>query len=184
MCNVAAIGLGLTAVSTISQVQAAQQQQDAYADYQVLQSQAALTNYVNQANQLNNRYAQEAEANYAEREQIRLENMKAKATAQASAASSGVEGLTIDNLFAGYDRATAVSNYAHARNLQFMGIEYNDQLQAYRNQALSSIYSMQQYQGATAGSTLLAGLGGMMTQYANYESKKIHDNWYKSNTLK
>ena len=74
--------------------------------------------------------------------------MKAKATAQASAASSGIEGLSIDNLFAGYDRATAVSDYTHARNLQMLGLEYNNQLDTYRNQALSSIYSMQPYAGA------------------------------------
>lgn len=172
MCDIAAIGLCISALGTVSNAIAANQQSKAYSKYQTLQTQSALNNYIQQSKQLNQRYAQEQEANAEEKQQIQLENMKAKATAQASAATSGIEGLSIDNLFAGYDRATAVSNYTHARNLQMLGLEYNNQLDTYRNQALSTIYSIQPYSGASAGSTLLSGVGGLMSSYSNNKLKQ------------
>mgnify|MGYP003294540443 CR=1 FL=1 len=172
MCNVGLIGLGISALGVGAQAISASQQQAAYADYQALQSKAALDNYIQQTKQVNLRYSQEQEANAEERQQIQIQNMKAKATAQASAASSGIEGITIDNLFAGYERATAVSNYTHARNLEMLGLEYNNQIDTYRMQALSSIYSMQPYQGATMGSTLLSGVGGIMSNYADMTWKQ------------
>ena len=108
--------------------------------------------------------------------------MKAKATAQASAASSGVEGIKIDNLFAGYERATAVSNYTHARNLQMLGLEYNNQLDAYRVQAINAINTQQQYTGASTASTLLSGVGGLFSSYASNKMKQEQLQYYKSYT--
>ena len=172
MCNIGAIGLGLQGLGLAGSVYSSMQQEKAYNNYQSLQAQAALNNYIQQSKQINLRYAQEQEANAEEKEQIRIENMKAKATAQASAATSGVEGLTIDNLFAGYDRATAVSNYTHAKNLQMLGLEYSNQLDAYRIQAINSINTMQQYTGASPMSTLLSGVGGMMSSYAGYKLQR------------
>ena len=172
MCDIAAIGLGLQGLSTLGGAYSASKQEKSYAQYQQLQSQAALNNYIQQSKQLNTRYSQEQEADAEERQQIQIENMKAKATAQASAASSGIEGITIDNLFAGYDRATAVSNYTHSRNLQMLGLEYNNQLDAYRTQALSQIYSMSAYTGNKASTTLLSGIGGMMSGYADMKWKQ------------
>lgn len=179
MCNIGAIGLGLQGVSMLSGAYAQRQQAKAYSNYQTLQTQAALNNYIQQLKQLNLRYAQEQEADAEEREKIRIENMKAKATAQASAASSGVEGLTIDNLFAGYERATAVSNYTHAKNLQMLGLEYNNQLDTYRIQAINSINTMQQYNGASTASTLLSGVGGLLSSYSNYQMKKDQLEFYR-----
>ena len=179
MCNIGAIGLGLQGIGMIGNAYAQKQQTQAYSSYQQLQTQAALNNYIQQSKQLNLRYTQEQEADAEEREQIRIENMKAKATAQASAASSGIEGLTIDNLFAGYERATAVSNYTHARNLQMLGLEYNNQLDAYRVQAINSINTMQQYSGASTASTLLSGVGGLFSSYSNYQMKKDQLEFYR-----
>ena len=178
MCNLSAIGLAIGAAGTVSNTISASQQANAYGEYQKLQSQSALNNYIQQSKQLNTRYAQEQEASAEERQQIQIENMKAKATAQASAASSGIEGITIDNLFAGYDRATAVSNYTHAKNLEMLGLEFNNQLDAYRNQALSTIYSMQPYSGASVGSTLLSGIGGLMTTYSTNKIEQERLNFY------
>lgn len=181
MCDIAAIGLGLQGLGVLGSAYSANQQQQAYENYQTLQSQAALNNYIQQSKQLNLRYAQEQEANAEERQQIQIENMKSKATAQASAASSGIEGITIDNLFAGYDRATAVSNYTHAKNLNMLGLEYDNQLDAYRTQALSSIYSIAPYSGASASTTLLSGVGGMFSGYADMKWKQDFYGRGKSN---
>ena len=172
MCNLAAAGLIVQGVGVVANILGASQQQKAYANYQQVQSQAALNNYIQQSKQLNLRFSQEQEANAEERQQIHIENLQAKATAQASAASSGIEGITIDNLFAGYDRASAVSDYTHARNLEMLGLEYNNQLDSYRINALSSIYSMQPYTGVSVGTTLLSGIGGMMSSYA--QTKETH----------
>lgn len=166
MCDVATIGLCLQVAGTVSSAISSSQQASAYSEYQQLTAQAALDNYISQSKQLNQRYAEEQEASGQERQQIQIENMKAKATAQASAATSGVEGISIDNLFAGYDRDTAVSNYTHARNLELLGYEYNNQMDAYRIQALSTIYSTGSYSGASTASTLLSGLGGILGTYS------------------
>lgn len=182
MCNIGAIGLGLQGIGMIGNTYAQSQQAQAYSSYQQLQTQAALNNYIQQSKQLNLRYTQEQEADAEEREQIRIENMKAKATAQASAASSGVEGITIDNLFAGYERATAVSNYTHARNLQMLGLEYNNQLDAYRVQAINAINTQQQYTGVSTASTLLSGVGGLFSSYASNKMKQEQLQYYKSYT--
>lgn len=182
MCNIGAIGLGLQGLGMVSGAIGSHQQAKAYAEYQALQTKAALNNYIQQSKQLNLRYAQEQEADAEEREQIRIENMKAKATSQASAASSGIEGLTIDNLFAGYERATAVSNYTHAKNLNMLGLEYNNQLDAYRVQAINSINTMQQYSGASTASTLLSGVGGMFSSYSNNKLKQEQLQYYKAYT--
>ena len=182
MCNLAAAGLIMSGAATVFNTIGANQQQKAYANYQQVQSQAALNNYIQQSKQFNLRYAQEQEANAEERQQIHIENMKAKATAEASAASSGIEGITIDNLFAGYNRASAVSDYTHARNLDMLGLEYNNQLDTYRANALSSIYSIAPYTGATGASTLLSGVGGMMSNYANYKETSERTRYYRSYT--
>lgn len=180
MCDLSAVGLGIGAIGSVANTIAASKQQQAYTGYQKVQTQAALNNYIQQAKQLNTRYAQEQEANAEERQQIQIENMKAKAIAQASAASSGIEGITIDNLFAGYDRATAVSNYTHARNLEMLGLEYNNQLDTYRNNALNTIYSMQPYSGASTGSTLLSGIGGLMTTYSNNKQQQEQMKYFRA----
>lgn len=180
MCDISALGLAIGAAGTMANVFAANSQQKAYYNYQSLQSQSALNNYIQQSKQINLRYTQEQEANAEEKEQIRLENMKAKATAQASAASSGIEGLSIDNLFAGYDRATAVSNYTHARNLQMLGLEYNNQLDTYRIQAINSINAIQPYSGTSPATTLLSGIGGLMTTYANNKEQQARTSYYQN----
>jgi len=179
MCNIAAVGLGLSALGTVSSTISAAQQQQAYSNYQALNAQSALNNYLQQTKQINLRYTQEQEASAEEAQQIHIENMKAKAQAQASAATSGIEGISIDNLFAGYNRASAVSDYTHARNLEMLGLEYNNQIDTYRIQALSSIYSIQPYSGATAGSTLLSGIGGMFETYANHKEKEARIEYYR-----
>jgi len=180
MCDISALGLAIGAAGMFTNTIGASQQAKAYANYQSLNAQAALSNYIQQTKQVNLRYTQEQEASAADAEKIRIENMKAKATAQASAASSGIDGITIDNLFAGYERANAVSDYTHARNLEILGLEYTNQMDTYRNQALSSIYSMQPYTGASAGSTLLSGVGGLMTTYANNKEQQARTEYYRA----
>ncbi len=175
MCDVgtaiSGIGLGLQGASVIGNYISDRQASSAYSDYQALQTQSTLNNYIQQTKAINTRYAQEQEATGLEVQQIYLKNLQAKATAQASAASSGVEGSTIENLFRGYDRASAVSNYVAAKNLQMKGMQYNEELESLRASAISSINLQQPYY-STGASTLLSGLGGMMSSYANYEERK------------
>lgn len=183
MCE-SMVGLAIGAIGTVANTYSSYQSEKAFASYQALTSQAALNNYISQSKQLNLRYAEEQEASSQEAQEIQIENMKAKATAQASAASSGIEGISIDNLFAGYDRATAVSNYTHAKNLEMLGLEYSNQLDAYRIQALSTIYSTGYYSGSTAGTTLLSGIGGMFSTYASTKRQSSQYNFYTYNLYK
>lgn len=172
MCNIGAVGLGLQGVGLISQYNAAKKEQAAYAEYSTLSTQATLDNFIQQTRAINNRYIEETEATTAQKQEIYLQNLQAKATAQASAASSGIEGISLDELFRGYDRATAVSNYTAAKNLHWKGLQYNDELDGLRVQAINSINLQQQYSGASPSSTLLSGIGGLFTSYAReYKGK-------------
>lgn len=182
MCDVGAIGLGIQGAGLVSNLISSKKEQAAYSNYQAQSTQATLTNYIQQVKAINNRYAEEQEASALEKQQISIENMQAKATAQASAASGGVEGSTIENLFRGYDRATAINNYISARNLQVKGLQYTDELESMRYKAISAINIQQQYTGASTASTLLSGVGGLFTSYANYDYRRSQSAFYKQNT--
>lgn len=181
MCNVGAIGLGLQGVSVVGNYITSKKEQTAYAEYQTLQTQATLTNYIQQVKSINNRYIEEEQASALQKQELRIQNMKAKATAQASAASSGIEGITIENLFRGYERDSAVSDYVAAKNLEMKGLQYNDEIEGMRAKAISSINLQQPYTGNPA-STLIGGLGGMLTSYANYQSRKTQDEYFRGKT--
>lgn len=176
MCNVGAIGLGIQGAGVIGNYMAARQEKSAYSRYYSLQSQATLDNYIQQQRAIKNRYIEEEQATTAHKQEIYIENLQAKATAQASAATSGIEGISIENLFRGYDRATALSNYTAAKNLQMKGLQYNDELDSLRVQAINSINLQTQYTGASPMSTLLGGLGGLLSTYSReYKGK---NNWF------
>ena len=172
MCNIGAVGLGLQGIGMLSSYNAAKQEKAAYAEYQALSTQATLDNFIQQTRAINNRYIEESQATTAQKQEIYLQNLQAKASAQASAASSGIEGISLDNLFRGYDRATAVSNYTAAKNLQMKGLQYNDELDSLRVQAINSINLQQQYSGVSPASTLISGVGGLLTSYSReYKGK-------------
>lgn len=171
MCEVGAIGLGLQTAGTIGSFISDKQTASAYADYQALSAQSTVNNYIQQTKSINNRYAEEKESSALQTQQIYIQNLQAKATAQASAAGAGVQGSTIDTLFSGYDRATAVSNYVAAKNLQLKGLQYSDELEGLRTKAISAINMQQQYT-STGASTLLSGMGGLLTSFSNAQYKQ------------
>lgn len=178
MCNVGAIGLGISAAGIVSNYVSEQNTSASYSKYQALTTQATLTNYIQQTKAINNRYAEEQEATSAQKQQIYIQNLQAQATAEASAAGSGVTGSTIDTLFKGYDRATAVSNYTAARNLQLKGLQYSDELAGLKAQAISAINLEQPYI-ANSSSTLIGGLGGLLTGFSNMQLRQEQLDFYK-----
>lgn len=165
MAYLSGIGLGLTAASTLGNYYASKQETANYEEYQKAQTQATLHNYIVNARSLNNRLAQEQEAANQKTQDTYIKNLQAKATAQASAAASGVEGSTIDNLFAGYDRANAITSYTAARNLHLKRLQYQDDLEGLRANAISSINMQQQYVDKSA-SVMWGGLGNLMSDYS------------------
>lgn len=179
MCTVGAIGLGIQGTGLIGNYIATNKEQTAYSKYQALQTQATLNNYIQQTKAINNRYVEEQQATTAQNQEIYIQNLQRKATAQASAASSGIEGISIENLFKGYDRATAVSNYTAAKNLQMKGYQYSDELDGLRVQAINAINTQTQYTGATSASTLIGGIGGLLTNYSNMQLKQDQITFYK-----
>lgn len=167
MCNYNAIGLGMQFGGMIGNIIGSVQEAKAYSNYSIASTNAAIANYTQQANAVNTRYMQEVEAAHQEQKQIYLQNLKAKSTAQASAASRGVEGTSIDALFAGYERETAISNYLTERDLRNMGLQYDDQLEGLRTGAINSINLQTKYSNRT-GSTILSGLGGLLQNASKY----------------
>lgn len=173
MCTVASIGLGLQGVSTIFSAIGSRKQERAYANAQIASINSALDNFKTNVNLNNTRFAQEQESAQEQAQQVYLQNLQQKATAQTSAAGSGVAGVSIDNLFRGYDRTTALSNFISERNLRNMGMQYDENYEGLRTNAINSIYGLPQYTGASAGSTLLSGFGNILT------SKASSDLWDK-----
>lgn len=180
MCNTGLnwtqqLGLGLQTVGTIGNTIASAQTAKSYNKYSELQINSTLDNYNYQIKSLKNKYNEEVEASNQERQSVYLENLQNKATAITSAASSGVEGNSLDSLFLGYERATAVNNYITDRELRLKGLQLNDDADALRVNALSSINKIQIPTNKTA-STLLSGIGGVISQYS--------DSYLKSTYLK
>lgn len=162
---VAAAGLGLQALGAIGSFAADRQAANDNAQYRALQTQSTLTNYIQQLNAVHTRVNQEQQATALQKQQMAIENMKARATAQASAASAGVAGSTIDNLFQGYDRATAVNNYVASKNLHFKELQSYQEMLGYRASALSSIYNQTTYSSNGLGN-VLTGFGGLLSSYS------------------
>lgn len=181
MCNIGAIGLGLSAGGMVSNFIASKQEANAYANYQIKQSQAAVDNFIQQTQALNTRYAQEEEAIANQKQEIYIQNLQRQATAQASAASSGITGLSIEGLFKGYDRATAVSNYTAARNLQMKGLQYSNELDGLRVQAINAINLQQQYT-SNSSSNLVGGIGGLLTDYSKTQKSNAQFNFWTKNS--
>lgn len=106
-----------------------------------------------------------------------IQNMQAKATAQASAAGSGITGSTIENLFHDYDRASAASNYVASRNLHLKGLQAVDEKEAAYIQAMNTINLQQQYSGGSMALSLFSGFGNALsTGVQNYYSVTSHTN--------
>lgn len=165
----AATGAASSAYSSRKAAKAAYEQN-------VRQYMAAISNFVQQANTNNTRYSQEQESVYQKAQQVYLENLQAKATAQASAAGSGVVGNTIDNLFRGYDRANAINNYFTERNLRLMGLQYDDNYEAIRVNALNQIYGIQGYTGPSSNQIISQGIfdtvNSVVNKYNTYKRGK------------
>ena len=163
---IAAAGLGLQALGAIGSIASDRQAANDNAQYRALQTQSTLTNYIQQLNAVHTRVNQEQQATVLQKQQLAIENMKARATAHASAASNGVEGSTLDNLFQGYDRATAVNNYIASKNLHFKELQSYQEMMGYRASALSSIYNQTTYTSNGVGS-VLSGFGGLLSSYSD-----------------
>lgn len=164
----AAIPAVLQLASSVVEGFSSNKQKKAYSEYQEKTRQAAMEQYRYQTKAINNRLSEEAEATALQKEQNLIQNMQAKATAQASAAGSGVTGSTIDNLFKDYDRANAASNYVAARNLHLRGLQAVDEKESAYIQAMNTINLQQQYMGSSSMSlSLLSGIGGAMSTWAS-----------------
>ena len=163
MCTVGnAIGMGIQSAGNIANSISGWQQADAYLKYVKNQSNATLENYRYQTKALKNRYYEEVEATNQQQQQVYLQNLKSKAAASASAASNGTSGNSLDNLFMGYDRATAISNYITERELRNKGLQFSDNMDSLRYNAMNSILGLPSYTN-TGVSNLLTGTAGLFS---------------------
>lgn len=163
--NFGYIGLALQAAGMLSQYKATKDNNNQNRAYQLNSIDSILSNYAQQTKTLKNRYNEEIASTAKELEDAQLENMRNKATAQASAASSGVQGGSLDLLFRDYDRAAATNNYVAATNINNMTGQYADELDNLRYRAISSLYGIQDNSKST-GSLLLSGAGGLLSEYS------------------
>lgn len=174
MCDPATasvVGLGIQGAGVLNNFFADKSASKAYKQYQQLSTQSTVDNFKQQNRQINNRYSEEQEAMALELQQMQIQNMQAKATAQASAASSGAYGSTIEGLFRGYDRANAVNNYIAEKNLRMKGLQYSDEIDGLRAQAISAI-NLQQPYTSQGSNILLGGLGNILTSYAQHDYRQ------------
>ena len=180
----ALIYAGVMAASAIGNSLSAKKQEKAYKEYQAKQQAAAWENYRYQRRAIHNRYAEEVESAQYQQQQIIIQNLKAQATAKTSAASMGITGSTIDNLFKDYDRATAASNYVASRNLYLKKLQSWDEMDAAYIQAKNVNNNIQPYTGANWFSVLLNGAGTAMSAYAGADYQQQQIKFYKNNGVR
>ena len=180
----ALIYAGVMAASAIGNSLSAKKQEKAYKEYQAKQQAAAWENYRYQRRAIHNRYAEEVESAQYQQQQIIIQNLKAQATAKASAASLGITGSTIDNLFKDYDRATAASNYVASRNLYLKKLQSWDEMDAAYIQAKNVNNNIQPYTGANWFSVLLNGAGTAMSAYSSADYQQQQIDFYKKMGLR
>ena len=178
---IAAIPAVLQLASSAIEGFSANKQKKAYAEYQEKTRQAAMEQYRYQTRAINNRLAEEEEASDLQLEQTMIQNMQAKATAQASAAGNGITGSTIENLFHDYDRAEAANEYVASRNLHLKGLQAEDEKEAAYIQAMNTINLQQQYSGGSMGLSLLSGIGTAMSSYSSGKVSQYQLQYYGGN---
>ena len=161
MCNINTMGLGLRAVSNMSD---ANQYNAMQLEYQAAKNKAILENLAQKTKDLNNSYASDYEANVLKRQQDYIKNLQAKASVQASMASKGLAGNSINNMYLGYERANAVNNYLYARDLQLNGLQYGDKLSALRTSAVKSLDTEYPYRKSTT-SSIFGGTSGLFSVF-------------------
>ncbi len=176
---VSAGGATLTLLGNIGNYVGERKTEKSYKTYQTRQRKAAEENYRQQVRSLHNRYNEEKEATAVDIQTNMIKNMQAKATAQASAASSGVRGSTIENMFNDYDKAHAVSTYTAKRNLHLKGLQTEENMYSARVEALNVINNLQQYQGSSWGS-LFSLLGNAFNTYSSYKMQEKQSNFYNN----
>lgn len=183
MCNVGTtalnltqgLGLGLQGLGVITNTFSSVQESKASSKYAQAQISSTMENHREQLRALKTKYNQEVEAVNQERQNVYLQNLQSRATAVTSAAGNGVEGNSLDSLFLGYERATAVNNYLTDRELRYKGMQLEDTADSLRASALSSINGITIPANKTA-STLLSGLG---TTISKYSDSLLRSNYYK-----
>jgi hypothetical protein len=178
---IAAIPAVMQLASSVMDGFSNKKQEKAYKQYQEKTRKAAMEQYRYQTRAINNRLAEEEEASDLQLEQTMIQNMQAKATAQASAAGNGVTGSTIENLFHDYDRASAANEYVAARNLHLKGLQAVDEKEAAYIQAMNTINLQQQYTGGSLWSSLLGGAGASMSTYASGQVTQAQLSYYNNN---
>lgn len=164
---IAAIPAVIQLASSVMDGFSNKKQEKAYKAYQEKTRKAAMEQYRYQTRAINNRLAEEEEASDLQLEQTMIQNMQAKATAEASAAGNGITGSTIENLFHDYDRAEAANEYVASRNLHLKGLQAVDEKEAAYIQAMNTINLQQQYTGGDMWASLLGGAGTAMSTYTS-----------------
>ena len=167
MCNINTVGLGLTTASIASNIADNFAADDMRLAYQNARNRAILSNYTQQTKELNNSYSADYTANALQRQQDYIKNLQAKSAIQASVASKGLNGNSVDNLYRGYERAALMNNYLSNREIQAKRQLYNDRLENYKNSALNSINTQYTYK-SNKPSTLLSGLYSYNNMLRNF----------------
>lgn len=182
MCDPNAINLGISLANTTAQSIQDISTNKMNAKYATNTARAASDNFILQTRQMNNRYAEEQAASSMEQQEVYIQNLQRQAISEASAASNGVSGISIDNLFKGYDRATAVGNYTSARNLKMKGLQMNDELLSLKNKALSSINATYNDYNAKTASTAWGTLGSSLELFGKLDYSNLGPSLYKAKT--
>lgn len=171
MCNLNNLSLGISGANMLRNTFEGYAQNKANYEYQKARNSLIIANYERQARDANNSYAEAQRVNSIKKQQNYLQNLQAKSTLLAGKASSGVNGTSLDNLYRGYDRATAVNNYLYAKDLYNKGLSNNDRLSTLRASAVNSLTDLSKYRYSGA-SALLNGASDLFGGWGNYMIKR------------
>lgn len=161
-----AIGAVLSIAQAAVGFSAAQQQANEQNAYYDANRKAAIAAANDRYAALNNKTLQEREAASGDLLQKRIEATKARATAKASAAESGVTGLSVAALMGDFHAQQARQEQAILTNYQIRRQSNEDEGVSTYHNTIGRINSVRQASGPNPASYILQGLGGAVGAFS------------------
>jgi len=195
MCDPISISLAVAtaAASGVAAADSAKKQNQYESLQQQAQQQAMAMNksnaqqaYADNVRAEGNRNLEQQVASAQQNQEASLQQMKASSALATSLGSAGVGGLSIDTLFADYDKQKAMLDQANAYNNQVAQLQSNERVAGYGTDYQNRVNSLQPYikrpvannvlsetlNGAAAGYSLGSSINGGIAANKNTKALK------------
>ena len=166
MCVAAALGAVLSIAQAAVSFSAAQEDFDNKAAQWRQNATNSLAAGVEDQKKYVLRMSQEQDAFAQKTHQINVEGAEAKANAEVSAASGGVDGLSVDNIISGIDRDVRANQTAARTNYENTAVQLQSELDGTNTQIKNRINSVQVPTAPNPAAFALQGIGGALSAFS------------------